>query len=87
MVMAGVLAMYAAVPAVSALADIPAITADTPIYYDRVDNVFPDVNASERMLNFFQQNLISNQQPDGRFDNFPQKGFYFKYGAKLSFIH
>lgn len=72
-VMAGVLAMYAAVPAVTVLADTPAITADTPIYYDRVDNVFPDVAASERMLNFFQQNLISNQQPDGRFDNFPQK--------------
>ncbi|RTE11255.1 hypothetical protein [Paenibacillus whitsoniae] len=70
--LASLLLVSAGGPAVLA-ADPAPMTPDTPIYYDRVDNVYPDLAKSETMLNFFQQNLIANQQPDGRFDNYPQK--------------
>ncbi|WP_449600680.1 hypothetical protein [Paenibacillus sp. Marseille-Q9583] len=59
-------------PAVKAVG-LTTMTPDTPIYYDRVDNVYPNLARSEVMLDFFEQNLIANQQPDGRFDNYPQK--------------
>ncbi|UKS27025.1 hypothetical protein LOZ80_37125 [Paenibacillus sp. HWE-109] len=70
--LAGLLSVTAACPAAAAV-DNAVMTPDTPIYYDRVDNVFPDLAKSETMLDFFQRNLIANQQPDGRFDNYPQK--------------
>ncbi|MGO4496900.1 hypothetical protein AB4114_13455 [Paenibacillus sp. 2RAB27] len=70
--LAGLLSAASFCPVVTA-ADSAAMTPDTPIYYDRVDNVYPDLAKSETMLSFFQQNLIANQQPDGRFDNYPQK--------------
>ncbi|MCM3267670.1 hypothetical protein [Paenibacillus elgii] len=50
-----------------------AMTPDASLFYDRVDNVFPDAASVERQLQFFQRNLVGNQQPDGRTDNFPQK--------------
>lgn len=80
--LAAALLAWSSIWPAAARADSPSITPDTPIFYDRVDQVYPDANTASRMLDFFEQNLILNQQPDGRFDNFPQK--VYVSGGKLT---
>lgn len=48
------LTITAVSPAVEAVG-LTTMTQDTPIYYDRVDNVYPDLARSEVMLDFLNR--------------------------------
>lgn len=48
------LTITAVSPAVEAVG-LTTMTQDTPIYYDRVDNVYPDFTRSEVMLDFLNR--------------------------------
>ncbi|MFD0678249.1 MULTISPECIES: hypothetical protein [unclassified Paenibacillus] len=72
---AAILAMLVSLSAFTSVSVAAAvtITPDANLFLDRVDRVYPDVSAAEKQLKFFKTNLLANQQPDGRTDNFPQK--------------
>ncbi|MEK3719846.1 hypothetical protein [Paenibacillus sp. FSL H8-0034] len=74
-IMATALAMLVSVSTMTSpiMAESSAITPDANLFLDRVDRVYPDVATAEKQLQFFKTNLLNNQQPDGRIDNFPQK--------------